>query len=122
MEAPIVVGTVGGVTKLHPTARMCLRMLNVESAEHLSRIIAAVGLVQNLGALRALSTVGIVQGHMKLHTTNLAMAAGAHRDEIPFIRDRLEEILKIEKRVTVSQAIEILDKLREDNVSPFGAQ
>lgn len=122
MEAPIVVGTVGGVTKLHPTARMCLRMLNVESAEHLSRIIAAVGLVQNLGALRALSTVGIVQGHMKLHTTNLAMAAGAHKDEIPFIRDRLEEILKIEKRVTVSQAIEILDKLREDNVSPFGAQ
>jgi len=122
MEAPIIVGTVGGVTRLHPTARMCLRMLGVESAEHLSRVIGAVGLVQNLGALRALSTVGIVKGHMKLHTTNLAMAAGAHREEIPYIRDRLEEILKIEKRVTVSQAIEILEKLRKEHVSTFGAQ
>ncbi len=121
MEAPVVVGTVGGMTKLHPTARMALGMLGAESAEQLSRIIAAVGLVQNLGALRALSTVGIVQGHMKLHTTNLAMAAGAHREEIPFIRDRLEEILKIEKRVTVSQAIELLDKLRRDHVPTFGA-
>jgi hydroxymethylglutaryl-CoA reductase len=122
MEAPLVVGTVGGVTRLHPTARMCLRMLKVDSAEHLSRVMAAVGLVQNLGALRALSTVGIVQGHMKLHTTNLAMAAGAQREEIPLIRDRLEEILKVEKRVTVSQAVEILEKLRKDHVSTFGAQ
>ena len=65
--APLIVGTIGGVTSLHPTASMCLRMLNVNSASELSRVIAAVGLVQNLGALRALTTVGIIEGHMKLH-------------------------------------------------------
>src|SRR5690606_8654003 len=61
-KAPVVVGTVGGVTKLHPTARMSLQMLGVERSHDLSRICAAVGLVQNLGALRALSTVGIIEG------------------------------------------------------------
>ncbi|MBL7687504.1 MAG: hydroxymethylglutaryl-CoA reductase, degradative, partial [Bdellovibrionaceae bacterium] len=76
-EAPIVVGTVGGVTKLHPTAQLCLNMLGIESASELSRICAAVGLVQNLGALKALTTVGIIEGHMKLHIRNLTIGAGA---------------------------------------------
>ena len=59
-----MVGTVGGVTRIHPTAKVCLRIMGIRSAEELSCIAAAVGLVQNLGALRALSTVGIVKGHM----------------------------------------------------------
>jgi len=111
-EAPLVVGTVGGVTKLHPTAQVCLRILGVKSSTELSRIIAAVGLVQNLGALRALSTVGIVKGHMSLHATNLAIAAGARPSEMALLREKLLGVLKLEKNITMSRARELLDVLR----------
>lgn len=111
-EAPLVVGTVGGVTKLHPTAQVCLRILGVKNSDELSRIIAAVGLVQNLGALRALSTVGIVKGHMSLHATNLAIAAGARPSEMALLREKLLGALKLEKTITMSRARELLDLLR----------
>ena len=111
-EAPLVVGTVGGVTKLHPTAQVCLRILGVKHSHELSRIIAAVGLVQNLGALRALSTVGIVKGHMSLHATNLAIAAGAQPSEMAVLREKLLGALKIEKTITMTRARELLDVLR----------
>ncbi len=111
-EAPIIVGIVGGVTKLHPTAQLCLRMLEVESANDLSRICAAVGLVQNLGALRALTTVGIIEGHMKLHIRNLSLGAGASDAEIPFMQKRLEEILSFKKHISLSHAVEVLRELR----------
>lgn len=116
-EAPIILGIVGGVTTLHPTAKMCLRMLCVKSAEELSRICAAVGLVQNLGALRALTTVGIIEGHMKLHIKNLTLGAGANEREMPFVVKRLEEILTIDKRISLSQAVEVLKELRAERAS-----
>lgn len=112
LRAPIVVGTVGGVTTLHPTASMCLRMLGATSANELSRIVAAVGLVQNLGALKALTTVGIIEGHMKLHIKNLTLGAGASEKEIPFVQKKLEEILSLKKRISLSNAIEVLKELR----------
>lgn len=112
LRAPIVVGTVGGVTTLHPTASMCLRMLNVQSAAELSRVIASVGLVQNLGALRALVTDGIIEGHMKLHIKNLTLGAGANEKEMPFVVKKLEEILALKKRISLSNAIEILKEIR----------
>lgn len=112
LEAPIVVGIVGGVTKLHPTAQLCLRMLEVQSANDLSRICAAVGLVQNLGALRALTTVGIIEGHMKLHIRNLSLGAGASDAEIPFMQKRLEEILSFKKHISLSHAVEVLREIR----------
>lgn len=112
LVAPIVVGTVGGVTKLHPTAKLCLGMLNVENASHLSRICASVGLVQNLGALRALTTVGIIEGHMKLHIKNLTLGAGALEGEAPIVQKRLEEILLLRKRISLHNAIEVLRELR----------
>lgn len=112
LRAPIVVGTVGGVTTLHPTASMCLRMLNVESAHELSRVVASVGLVQNLGALKALTTVGIIEGHMKLHIKNLTLAAGAEEAEMPLVQKKLEEILALKKRISLSHAIEVLKELR----------
>jgi hydroxymethylglutaryl-CoA reductase len=87
-------------------------MLEVESAEDLSRICAAVGLVQNLGALRALSTVGIIEGHMKLHIRNLTLGAGASEQEVPYVQRRLEEILAFKKRISLSQAVEVLKELR----------
>jgi hydroxymethylglutaryl-CoA reductase len=111
-EAPLIVGTVGGVTTLHPTAMMCLKMMDVKSANELSRIIAAVGLVQNLGALKALTTVGVVEGHMKLHIKNLTLGAGASEREIPIVQKKLEEILEIRKRISLSNAVEVLKELR----------
>lgn len=114
LEAPIVTGTVGGVTKTHPTAQLGLNMLNVDNAAHLSRIIAAVGLVQNLGAIRALTTVGIIQGHMKLHIANLSLTAGANDRERPLLQQRLEEILHLRKRITLSNAIEVLNDIRKE--------
>jgi hydroxymethylglutaryl-CoA reductase len=103
---------VGGVTTLHPTAAMCLKMLDVKSANELSRIIAAVGLVQNLGALKALTTVGVVEGHRKLHIKNLTLGAGASEREIPIVQKKLEEILEIRKRISLSNAVEVLKELR----------
>lgn len=111
-EAPIIVGTVGGVTKLHPTAQMCLDMMKIQNSNELSRICAAVGLVQNLGALKALSTVGIIEGHMKLHIKNLALGAGAKEKEMSIVQKRLEEILLLRKRISLSNAIEVLRELR----------
>ena len=112
LEAPIVVGVVGGVTKLHPVAKLCLKMLNVSSADQLSRIVAAVGLVQNLGAIRALVTDGIVKGHMRLHTTNLALAAGATEDELPLMKQELAEYLTTRKYISQNDATELLKKIR----------
>lgn len=111
-EAPLIVGTVGGVTTLHPTAMMCMKMLGATTANELSRVIAAVGLVQNLGALKALTTVGIIEGHMKLHTKNLALGAGAEEREIPLVQKKLEEILAVRKRISLSNAIDVLKELR----------
>jgi hydroxymethylglutaryl-CoA reductase len=114
-EAPLIVGTVGGVTTLHPTAAMCLKMLNVKSANELSRVIAAVGLVQNLGALKALTTVGIIEGHMKLHIKNLSLGAGASEDEIVLVQKKLEEVLASQKRISLSHAIDALKEIRSQS-------
>lgn len=76
LTLPISVGTVGGVTRLHPTAAACLKVLGSPDAKRLARIIAAVGLAQNLSALRALSAEGIQDGHMRLHEANLRMLKG----------------------------------------------
>lgn len=116
-EAPLIVGTVGGVTTLHPTAMMCMKMLGTTTANELSRVIAAVGLVQNLGALKALTTVGIIEGHMKLHTKNLALGAGAEEKEIPLVQKKLEEILAVRKRISLSNAIEVLKDLRAGKIT-----
>ena len=76
IELPIAVGTVGGVTKLHPTAQTALKILGNPSAQGLAEIICAVGLAQNLSALRALASEGIQRGHMSLHKGNLTMQKG----------------------------------------------
>lgn len=111
-EAPLAVGTVGGVTRVHPTARVALKMLQVSRAEDLARICAAVGLVQNLGALKALATVGIVKGHMQLHAANLAIAAGADIHEIAQVREKLTEVLRVKKHINLTHAKEILEAIR----------
>ncbi len=82
LELPMALGTIGGATRVHPTARVALRLLNVSSARELSEIVVSVGLAQNLAAIRALATEGIQRGHMSLHARQVAMAAGAQGQEI----------------------------------------
>lgn len=111
--APLIVGTVGGVTALHPTAKLCLQMMQVDSANHLSRVIAAVGLVQNLGALVALCTEGIIQGHMKLHVNNLMLVAGASDHEMPALKKQLRQHLVTHKRISLHHVTDLLAKIRK---------
>ncbi len=82
LELPLAVGLVGGVVKIHPTARALLAIMQVKTAAELARIIAAVGLAQNFGAMKALTTEGIQRGHMSLHAQNVAVAAGAVEEEV----------------------------------------
>ncbi len=91
IEMPLPVGLVGGATKVHPTARACLGILGVTTAADLARIIAAVGLAQNFGAMKALATTGIQAGHMALHANNVAIAAGATGHEVACLAARLVE-------------------------------
>lgn len=115
--APIIVGIVGGVTTLHPGAKLCLKMLEVNSADELARIIAAVGLTQNLGALRALTTEGIIQGHMRLHIDNLILNTDATKDESKTLKPKLESWLTLHKRVTLDTAKELLNGIRAKKLS-----
>ncbi len=109
IELPVAVGMVGGATRVHPTARVALKILGVESASELAQVIVAVGLAQNLAAIRALATEGIQKGHMSLHARQMAVAAGAVGDEVLFITRRMVD----EDRITTQRAAELLDELRK---------
>jgi hydroxymethylglutaryl-CoA reductase len=109
IELPMAVGLVGGATRTHPVARLCVKILGVKTANTLAQIIVSVGLAQNLAALRALSQEGIQKGHMKLHARNVAVAAGAVDDEV----DHVAQKMIIEKRVRFDRAQEILVELRK---------
>ena len=91
LEMPVAAGIVGGATQVHPTARLALKILGVETAQELAQVIVAVGLAQNLAALRALATEGIQRGHMQLHARQVAMAAGAQGQEIRQVAEALIE-------------------------------
>jgi hydroxymethylglutaryl-CoA reductase len=106
---PLAVGIVGGATGVHPGAQTALKMMGVRSAAELSEIIAAVGLAQNLAALRALATEGIQKGHMSLHARQIAMAAGAKGEEIP----RLSEQMIQEQQIRPERAAAILQSWRK---------
>jgi hydroxymethylglutaryl-CoA reductase len=116
IRLPTAVGTIGGMTKIHPTAQACLKMLGVQTACELGRICAALGLLQNFAALRALSTSGIVKGHMNLHARNLAILAGANQEERSVLVERLREELLHKKRLTLTRAQAILSEIRNSAV------
>ena len=116
IELPMAVGVVGGATKVNPIARICLKILGVNTAEELARVAAAVGLAQNFAALRALATEGIQRGHMELHARNLAIMAGAVGDEI----DRVVEIMIGDGKIRPDYAKEVLDKIRSGSRSRSG--
>ncbi|WP_263143000.1 hydroxymethylglutaryl-CoA reductase, degradative [Pseudomonas alcaligenes] len=91
LEMPMPLGLVGGATKTHPLAQLSLRILGVKTAQELAEIAVAVGLAQNLGALRALATEGIQRGHMALHARNIALSAGARGEEVDWLVKRMVE-------------------------------
>ncbi len=104
IEMPLALGLVGGATKVHPTAKANVKILGVESATELAEVIAALGLAQNLSAIRALATEGIQRGHMSLHAKNVAVQAGAKKEEIDEI---VEKMIKA-KKINIEYAKELL--------------
>jgi len=101
---------VGGATKVHPKARLVLKILGVATARELAEVMAAVGLAQNLAALRALAMEGIQRGHMKLHARQVAMAAGATGELVDLLAERLVS----ESAVRLDRAEAILNEIKLD--------
>lgn len=109
IEIPIQVGVVGGATRFHPTAKAAMEILDVESANELAGIYAALGLAENLASLRALVTEGIQSGHMKLHAKNVATEAGAREECV----DQIAAQMVAENDVRQGRAQELIDELIE---------
>jgi hydroxymethylglutaryl-CoA reductase len=107
IELPMAVGLIGGAVKTHPIARIATKILAVKSANEFGEVLAAVGLAQNLAALRALSSEGIQRGHMSLHARNIAVTAGAKAEQIESVAAQMVK----EHKVRVDRAKEILDEL-----------
>ncbi len=106
LEIPLQIGIVGGATRVHPAAKIALKILGVRTARELAEVMAAVGLAQNLAALRALVHEGIQRGHMKLHARNLAIMAGAGGDLI----DKIAERMIKEGRIRYDYAKKLLEE------------
>ena len=107
IELPMAVGLVGGATKVHPIAKIAVKILGVKSAVELGEVIAAVGLAQNLTALRALANEGIQRGHMSLHARNIALTAGA----TPQIIEQVVDEMILTKKIRQDFAEELVKKL-----------
>jgi len=110
LEMPMAVGIIGGATKVHPIAKIALKILGVKTATELAEVMGAVGLAQNFAALRALATEGIQKGHMRLHARNLAIMAGATGDLI----DKVVEIMVSENKISFAYAQELVNKLSKE--------
>lgn len=91
LEIPLALGTVGGLTRIHPLAKRSLEMLGNPSAKELMEIVAATGLAQNFAAVRSLVTTGIQKGHMKMHLTNILNHFGANATEEQNAREHFED-------------------------------
>lgn len=109
IKLPLAVGTVGGATKSHPAARVCLKVLNVESAQQLAQVMVCVGLAQNFAAMRALATEGIQRGHMSLHARQIAMAAGASGS----LLERVVATMLEENNIRLERAKALVEELTE---------
>jgi len=106
LTLPLAIGIVGGSTRVHPGVRTNLKLMGVQCVSDLGEIIAAVGLAQNLAALRALATEGIQKGHMRLHARQVALAAGANTEQV----EPLAQALIAAGRITLSEATRIIEQ------------
>ena len=107
IELPMAIGLIGGAVKTHPVARVAMKILGVKTANEFAEVLAAVGLAQNLGALRALASEGIQRGHMSLHARNIAITAGAKDELVDLVAQQMVK----ERKVRVDRAKEILEEL-----------
>ena len=107
IELPLSVGIIGGIINVHSLAKICTKILGINSANELACVMATAGLAQNFSALRALSSEGIQSGHMKLHARNIAAAAGAKPEQIDKIVKKMVE----ESNISLNRAKELLSQL-----------
>jgi hydroxymethylglutaryl-CoA reductase len=109
VELPMAVGLIGGAVRTHPIAKIAVKILGVKTANEFGEVLAAVGLAQNLGALRALAHEGIQRGHMSLHARNIAVAAGA----TGVLIDRVAAKMVEERKVRMDRAKELIDQYKK---------
>jgi hydroxymethylglutaryl-CoA reductase len=107
IELPMAVGLIGGAVRTHPTAKVAMKILGVKTANEFSEVLAAVGLAQNLGALRALAHEGIQRGHMSLHARNIAVAAGVPEQMVEQVAERMVK----ERKIRMDRARELMKEL-----------
>jgi hydroxymethylglutaryl-CoA reductase len=107
IELPMAVGLIGGAVRTHPIAKIAIKILGVKTANEFAEVLAAVGLAQNLGALRALAHEGIQRGHMSLHARNIAVAAGAKAELIDAVAERMIK----ERKIRMDRAKELIKEL-----------
>jgi hydroxymethylglutaryl-CoA reductase len=107
IELPMAVGLIGGAVRTHPIAKIAVKILGVKTASEFGEVLAAVGLAQNLGALRALAHEGIQRGHMSLHARNIAVAAGVPER---LVEQVAEQMVK-ERKIRMDRARELLKEL-----------
>ncbi len=108
IEIPLALGTVGGLTGIHPLAKLSLEMLGNPSAKELMEIIAVAGLAQNFAALRALTTTGIQHGHMKMHLSNIIKQLDASEEEKTYLLNYFEN-----KQVSHSAVVATYEKMKK---------
>jgi hydroxymethylglutaryl-CoA reductase len=108
MEIPLALGTVGGLTSLHPLVKMALEILGKPSAHELMQLVAVTGLAQNFAALRSLTTTGIQEGHMKMHLNNILNQFQATKEERMAIAKHFEN-----NTVSHASVVELIENLRK---------
>ena len=110
MEIPLALGTVGGLTSLHPLVKLAMDMLEKPSAQELMQIVAVCGLAQNFAALRSLTTTGIQEGHMKMHLNNIMSQFHASKEERHEIRQHFHS-----RPVSHAAVVDFIGVLRKKN-------
>ena len=108
MEIPLALGTVGGLTGLHPLVKFCLELLGKPSANELMQIVAVAGLSQNFAALRSLTTTGIQEGHMKMHLNNILNQFQVSDEERIFIKQHFKN-----ETISHSAVVQCIEGLRK---------
>jgi hydroxymethylglutaryl-CoA reductase len=108
LEIPLALGTVGGLTSLHPLVKLSLEMLENPSAKELMQMVAVAGLAQNFAALRSLTTTGIQDGHMKMHLNNILNQFEANDNERIIIRKHFKHHV-----VSHSAVVDYIEHLRK---------
>ena len=108
IELPMAVGLIGGAVRTHPIAKIAIKILDVKTANEFAEVLAAVGLAQNLGALRALAHEGIQRGHMSLHARNIAIAAGATSELIDLVAEKMVK----ERKIRMDRAKELIKQYK----------